>query len=202
MQNEKKGILPSFIRKGFFILRWHYNATLLRLNLRVHGVNFGKNLGGKHCKIQNVGRIHIGDNVELNSYPDGEIYKNCLLTWKKEALIRIGNNCMLNGTVIHSRCEVTIGDFCMFGAGVVILDSNFHPTSNDPVHRRQATSDVVDQPVIIGNNVWVGMHSIILKGVHIGDNSIIAADSVVTKDVPSNQVVGGNPAIFIKNLNG
>lgn len=86
----------------------------------------------------------------------------------------------------------------MFGPGVVILDNDSHNISIDPVVRR--TGKIAESPVVIGNNVWIGMRSIIMKGVRIGDNSIIAAGSVVTKDVPSNQLFGGNPASFLKKL--
>ena len=158
------------------------------------------NLKGNHCKVQTRGRIELADNILLRSYPDGEAYKTCLLTWRSSALIKIGSNCMLNGTVIHSRSKVVIGDNCMFGAGTVILDSDFHSASLNPTIRRRQEG-AVDVPVIIGNNVWVGRNAIILKGVHIGDNSIIAAGSIVTKSVPSNEVWGGNPARFIKRLN-
>ena len=56
-------------------------------------------------------------------------------------------------------------------------------------------------PVIISNNVWIGMNATILKGVTIGENSVVAAGAVVTKSVPANVVVGGNPAIIIKEFN-
>jgi acetyltransferase-like isoleucine patch superfamily enzyme len=164
----------------------------------MHGVRYGKRLRGNHCIIRNKGKIELGDRVFLNSFPDGELYKTGLLAHLNSAVIKIGNNCDLNGTVIHSRNAVIIGDNCMFGPGVVILDNDSHNTSIDPVLRR--TGSIADSPVIIGNNVWVGMHAIIMKGVHIGDNSIIAAGSVVTRDVPSYQLFGGNPAVLIKAL--
>lgn len=181
-------------------LRRTLETRLLRLNLRIRGISYGKNLRGNRCKIQAWGRIELADDVQLWSYPDGEAYKTCLLTWQSTASIRIGSNCMLNGTVIHSRSEVVIGDNCMFGAGTVVLDSDFHSTTINPTIRREQVQ-AVDRPVVIGNNVWIGRNAIILKGVHIGDNSIIAAGSVVTKNIPPNQVFGGNPAHFIRELN-
>jgi acetyltransferase-like isoleucine patch superfamily enzyme len=79
------------------------------------------------------------------------------------------------------------------------MDTDFHNTSMDPAIRRP-TDHAVDRPVVLGNNVWVGRNSIILKGVHIGDNSIVAAGSIIVKDIPSNQIYGGNPAQFIRIL--
>ena len=78
------------------------------------------------------------------------------------------------------------------------MDNNSHAVTTD--HNKRETGRVGESPVIIGNNVWIGMRSIVLKGVTIGNNSIIAAGSIVTKDVPSNCLVGGNPAKFIKSI--
>ena len=172
--------------------------SLLHLQLRLHGVSFGKKLRGNPCIIRNKGKIELGNSVFLNSYPDGELFRTGLNAYFPSSIIKIGDNCSLNGTVIHSRIAVIIGDSCMFGPGVVILDNDSHNTSIDPECRRKGK--ISESPVIIGNNVWVGMRSIIMKGVQIGDNSIIAAGSIVTKSVPSNSLFGGNPATFIKKL--
>jgi acetyltransferase-like isoleucine patch superfamily enzyme len=148
--------------------------------------------------MRNKGKIELGNSVFLNSYPDGELYRTGLMAYFPSSIIRIGDNCSLNGTIIHSRNAVIIGDNCMFGPGVVILDNDSHNTSIDPERRRQGK--ISESPVTIGNNVWVGMRSIIMKGVQIGDNSIIAAGSIVIKSVPPNTLFGGNPAAFIKKL--
>ena len=171
---------------------------LLHIQLRVHGVSYGKKLRGNPCIIRNRGKIELGNSVFLNSYPDGELFRTGLSAFFHSSIIRIGDNCSLNGTMIYSRKAVTIGDNCMFGPGVVILDNDSHNTSTDPELRRRGK--IGESPVIIGNNVWVGMRSIIMKGVHIGNNSIIAAGSIVTKSVPSDSLYGGNPAAFIKKL--
>jgi acetyltransferase-like isoleucine patch superfamily enzyme len=173
------------------------NLLWLHLILRFKSVVYGKKLRGKKVLIKNKGKITLGDNVSLNSYPGGDIYKTGLCTYLDSAEIRIGNSCTLNGTMIHATNKVVIGDNCMF-ASTIILDNNSHNLSTDAIIRR--TGKINDSPVIIGNNVWVGMHSIILKGVHIGDNAIVAAGSIVTHDVPSNVLVGGNPARLIKKL--
>jgi acetyltransferase-like isoleucine patch superfamily enzyme len=183
--------------KSVRLLPAAFNLLLLHLVLRSKSVVYGKNLRGRKAIIKNAGKITLGDNVALNSYPGGDIYKTGLCTYLDSAEIKIGNNCILNGTMIHARNKVIIGDNCMF-ASTVIVDNNSHNLSTDATIRR--TGKIADSPVIIGNNVWVGMHSIILKGVHIGDNAIVAAGSIVTHDVPSNVLVGGNPANIIKQL--
>lgn len=88
------------------------------------------------------------------------------------------------------------------GSGSVIMDSNFHSTN--PIirgNREEKVNDIRTCPVFIGDNVFIGAHSIILKGIEIGNNSIIAAGSVVTKSIPANEIWGGNPAKFIKKIN-
>ena len=182
----------------FKIVPRAFQLFLLHIQLRMHGVLYGKNLRGRPCIIKNKGRIELGNDVTLNSYPDGELFKTGLLTHYQTSLIKIGDNALLNGAVIHSNNSVVIGNDCLFGPGVVILDNDSHNTSIDPRLRRHGKT--ADSPVMIGNNVWIGMHSIIMKGVHLGDNSIVAAGSLVTKDIPSNQLFGGNPASFIKWL--
>jgi acetyltransferase-like isoleucine patch superfamily enzyme len=173
------------------------NTFLLNIQLRLHGVTFGKTLWGNPCLIRNVGKITLGNHVYLNSYPNGEPYRTGLLT-SLQASIKIGDYCALNGTMLYAMNSIVIGDNCLFGPGVIILDNDSHNTSINPEKRRNGK--INSKPVFIGNNVWVGMRSIITKGVTIGDNAIIAAGSIVTKNVSANALFGGNPAEFIKTL--
>ncbi|MEO8199502.1 MAG: DapH/DapD/GlmU-related protein [Gemmatimonadota bacterium] len=88
----------------------------------------------------------------------------------------------------------------MIAGNVSIFDNTSHPVS--PA-RRLAHQPITEQdvaPVIIGTNCWIGLNSIILRGVTIGDNSIVAAGSVVTKSVPPNSIVAGNPARLVKSI--
>jgi len=89
---------------------------------------------------------------------------------------------------------ITIGDSCMMASSVYITDSDWHGIY-DRLDYIGATS-----PVTIGNNVWLGDSSIVCKGVAIGDNSIIGAGSVVTRDIPAYTIAAGNPAKVIKKL--
>lgn len=93
-------------------------------------------------------------------------------------------------------CEIHIGDNCMLAPGVQIYTAT-HPL--DPVERNSGKEYA--KPVTIGDNVWIGGHAIINPGVTIGDNVVVASGAVVTKDVPNNVVVGGNPARIIKEIN-
>lgn len=124
--------------------------------------------------------------------------------------ITIGNNTRVGyNSVVRSVNSITIGDFTAISDYVVISDNNNHPI--DPVFRRKMKLDPQDgdmrkwrhaanAPIVIGENVWVGEFARIQKGVTIGDNSIIAANAVVTKNVPANCIVGGNPARILKYI--
>ncbi|MDO5292442.1 MAG: sugar O-acetyltransferase [bacterium] len=110
--------------------------------------------------------------------------------------IYVGKNFLINYNVtILDIAKVTIGDYVMIGPNTLITTVG-HPMS--PMGRRRHLG--VAKPVEIGNDVWIGGNSTILPGVHIGNNVIIAAGAVVTKDVPDNCVVGGVPAKVIKKL--
>ena len=90
----------------------------------------------------------------------------------------------------------------LIGAGCKIYDTDFHP--KEPVFRYGEDADIsktTTKPILIEDGVFIGGHSIILKGTHIGKNSIIGAGSVVTGEIPPNQIWAGNPARFIRKIN-
>ncbi|MBM7650247.1 maltose O-acetyltransferase [Bacillus ectoiniformans] len=110
--------------------------------------------------------------------------------------IHVGENFYANfDCVILDVCEVRIGDNCLLAPGVHIYTAA-HPI--DPIKRKSGVE--FGKPVTIGNNVWIGGRAVINPGIEIGDNAIIASGAVVTKDVPKNTVVGGNPAKILKNV--
>lgn len=107
--------------------------------------------------------------------------------------------------------RIEIGSHCLVSWNVGIADSDFHPI--EPARRlvdaealapfyknRPPRPKLETRPVRIADNVWIGMNAIILKGVSIGENSVVAAGSVVSKSVPANVVVAGNPAVIVKEL--
>lgn len=87
-----------------------------------------------------------------------------------------------------------IGDDVMIGPNVSLITSG-HPV--EPSRRHDA---VVARPIVIGNNVWIGAGATIISGVTIGENSVVGAGAVVTRDVPPNTLVGGNPARIIRSI--
>ncbi|MDO3409314.1 sugar O-acetyltransferase [Saccharibacillus sp. CPCC 101409] len=110
--------------------------------------------------------------------------------------IHVGENFFANfDCTILDVCEVRIGDNCMLAPGVSIYTAT-HPI--DPYER--IAGPELGKPVTIGNNVWIGGRAVINPGVKIGDNAVIASGAVVTKDVPANTIVGGNPARAIRTI--
>jgi maltose O-acetyltransferase len=124
-----------------------------------------------------------GDNIRIKSGGDFPPF------------IKIGNNSEL-GTrcVIQSGAE--IGNDVIMGPDVKIYTKNHNFGSLEHPIRTQGESNI--QPVIIGNDVWIGANVIILPGRKIGNHTILAAGAVITKDVPDHAIVGGNPAKVIK----
>jgi acetyltransferase-like isoleucine patch superfamily enzyme len=109
--------------------------------------------------------------------------------------ITIGKNVFFNtGCSFQDRGGITIGNGTMIGMNVTIATLN-HGLSLD------TRNTTYPSPVVIGENVWIGSNATILPSVNIGNNSVVAAGAVVTKDVPENTVVAGVPAKVVKTIN-
>ena len=110
--------------------------------------------------------------------------------------IEIGENFYANsGCIILDVAKVKIGDNVQFGPNVAII------TAGHPVHHEiRNTGYEYGISITVGNNVWIGANAVVLPGVHIGDNTVIGAGSVVTKDIPSGVVAAGNPCKPIKDI--
>lgn len=115
-------------------------------------------------------------------------------------VLQIGEKVGISNSVFYCADAITIEDNVLIGAGCLITDSDSH--SIDYYNRCIVPHDsnIKKAPVIIKEGAFVGANSIILKGVHIGKRSVIGAGSVVTKDVPEDEIWGGNPAVFIKRI--
>lgn len=154
--------------------------------------------------IKKGAKLIIGNNVTLNSsnykYHLNMYNRVKLLADNDKAIIRIGNNTRIHGSCLHAYKKIEIGENCLIAANCQIFDNNGHELSLDNVSNRinSSANTSKSKQVIIKDNVWIGANSIILPGTTIEEGSIIAAGSVITKNVPSYCLVGGNPASIIK----
>jgi len=147
--------------------------------------------------------VVLGNHVSL--------YSGCSFSLGPEGFVQVGDFTLLNGALLMAEERIEIGAHCLVSWNVGIADSDFHPI--EPAQRRLDSlalapfykdrpprPKIGTAPVIIRDNVWIGMGAVILKGVTIGENSVVAAGAIVTRDVPPNTVVAGNPAKVVKEL--
>jgi acetyltransferase-like isoleucine patch superfamily enzyme len=139
------------------------------------------------------------------------VYAGCSFAIQKDGHCTVGDFTLLNGAIVMAEELVEIGSHCLISWGVGIADSDFHPL--EPAQRlidsqalapffkdRPLRPKLKTAPVKIGDNVWIGMNAVILKGVTIGENSVVAAGAVVTKSIPANTIAAGNPAVTVKKF--
>lgn len=147
---------------------------------------------------KNAQCVVIGRNVIFNNYNDAGWNSRCSIWVRGGATLVIGDNSGFNGALIYAADSVTIGKNVKVGGGSRIFDTDFHPL--DYAARRSTIEGTKTAPVFIEDDVFIGTSCIIGKGVHIGARSIVAAGSVVVKDIPADEIWGGNPAHFIRKI--
>lgn len=171
------------IKYLFSVLRGELKGKKLGIK---NGFNKRFSVFGKLRVIRENGRAELGRYVKL--YPDVKIS----LCGEKDmpAVLKIGNNVAIGDrTEIHVGDCIEIGDNTLISWDCCIMDRDYHKFDGDVEIKR---------PVKIGNKVWIGCNCLIMKGVTIGNGAVIAAGSVVTRDVPDGALVGGNPARIIR----
>jgi len=168
-------------------------------------VRLGKNVilfGFPIIKAETDSNIIIGNNVVLCSKSENTalgVSKPVILrAMKPEAVISIDERSGISGATICAMEHISIGKECLLGSDVMIFDNDFH--SLNPAGRRFSQKDINVKPVVIENNVFIGARAIVMKGVKIGENSVIGAGSVVVSNIPSNVIAAGNPCKIIKSL--
>lgn len=152
--------------------------------------------------IQKGAHVVIGRNFICSSgirYPiDNKVCSK--ISVKAGASLKIGDNVGMSNTCIQCHQSIEIGQGVKLGAGVMIFDTDFHSLDwRDRADHTDIEKRII-KPVLIENFVFIGANSIILKGVSIGEKSIIGAGSVVSHDVPAEEIWAGNPARFIKKI--
>jgi len=172
-------------------------------------VEFGE---GFYCETAQVFRFMRNKApLALRFGNHASVYAGCSLALVVNGSAIVGDFTLLNGALVMADERIEIGSHCLISWNVGIADSDFHPL--EPAQRlidaqavapfykdRPPRPKLETRPVKIADNVWIGMNAIILKGVTIGENSVVAAGAVVVKSVPPNTVVAGNPAVTVKTF--
>ncbi|MDN3664920.1 MULTISPECIES: acyltransferase [Algibacter] len=173
------------------------------IKLSLFKVKTGKNLkinGGLFLKGR--GLLEVGDDVTINSNYffnpiGGQTFTSIVVG--KNAKLSIGDRVGISNTAIYCAQEIVIKNNVLIGGDCKIYDTDFHSVK---IEDRLAIPEqnIQTKPVFIASGVFIGTGSIILKGVKIGENSVVAAGSVVSKSIPANEIWGGNPIKFIKRI--
>lgn len=202
------------IQKIFFYIYKVFEQLSLKISILSCGfwtrkkfyfnnISYGSltSIGIPILKISLEAKVVCGDNLYIRScgkYTDTAENRRCKFIVGKDAFLRIGSNVGITASTIVCKKSVVIGDNVLIGGGCFIFDTNFHPIRSKERINPLTSNNGEKKTVIIGDNVFLGSSCIICKGVTIGENAVIAAGSVVVKDIPANEVWGGNPARFIK----
>jgi acetyltransferase-like isoleucine patch superfamily enzyme len=174
---------------------------------RLHPGTFGPGLRVYGWPIVDVvpgSTLRIGCCASLISDPffseGANFHPVCLRTLHEGAEILIGDDVGMNGVTIAAVESVRIGNGVLMGANATVVDTDFHPLAPKDRHRGDMLPPTA--PTTIGDNVFLGYNSLVLKGVTIGRDAVVSACSVVVRDVPAGAIVAGNPARFAGWLEG
>lgn len=161
----------------------------------------GKPLFHQPVQLVGIGLVKFESNVHIGVFPSPHFFSSYAYIEARNlsAQISIGANTYINNNfcAIAEHTSITIGRDCLIGVCVEISDSNFHGVKT--ADRGRSLPEWAS-PVHIGNNVFIGSHAKITKGITIGDGAIVANGALVVCDVPANSVVGGVPAKVIRTI--
>ena len=153
-------------------------------------------------RLYGEGHFKFGRDLKFNCSLESNfigLFKTCTVAVVKDARLEIGDYSGFSGVSIYCANEIKIGSHVNCGGNVCIWDTDFHPL--DPELRRiHMIAEINTDPIIIEDDVFIGAGSIILKGVKIGARSVIGAGSVVSKNIPPDEIWAGNPVKFIRKI--
>jgi acetyltransferase-like isoleucine patch superfamily enzyme len=141
-----------------------------------------------------LGQIQIGHHATFRSIKMSNPLLQagpCALAAGKNAHIQIGDHCGFSGATLIAQQRIELGDRVLCGANVLICDGDHHPLD---ATLRAAGEPGATAPVLIGDDVWLGMNVVVLKGVTIGAGAVIAANALVSSDIPAGAIAAGVPA--------
>lgn len=177
----------------------------IRCAFAYHGISWGKGwriLGMPIIQRHQSSNIVLGDGLSLRSWPRTNPlvphHPVVFATRRAGAVIRVGEDCGFSGTTFVADERIELGNRVQVGSNVSVVDTDFHPLTPEGRARDFNAGDAA--PIVIEDKVFVGMDSLILKGVTIGEGSVVGAGSVVSRDVPPRTVVAGNPAKVVQDI--
>lgn len=195
-----KKLKLKLLDRGLFNLYAKYYCLRYKVQFEPSKVTFNGHAKLHFCPSS---KVIIGDEFVCNSGVDWSMDNtSCskISVWEN-AILKFGFRSGISNTTIHCSQSIIIGDYVNIGAGCLIFDTNYHSSRwKDREDRIKDIKNGKRAPIMIGNHVFVGAQSVIMKGVTIGDKSMIAAGSVVMSDIPSGEIWGGNPARFIAKI--
>lgn len=178
--------LPIFCSPNSQLTKHRTGKLIIRKRLKI-GSNYSRLCTGKST-------VHIRKDAELHIDGDVGLGFGVNLIVNDFAKISIGDNTYFAGDCkIYASEEIRVGSDCAIAWGLTLIDTDFHSVKIDNKERKNSA------PIKIGNHVWIGANCSILKGVTIGEHSVIAAGSIITSDIPPGSVAAGNPAKVIKS---
>ena len=201
-------VMMKMLRKELYFFKRVRNRLSVYYNLlrlRLYGVKYGQHCimhGHFYIHLFPTAKVKIGDNLYYSSgwginalcaNRQGAIYAT------EDATITIGDNVGMSSTVLWCHKSITIGNHVKIGGNSILIDTDSH-NIDYKIRRGQWTDWGVSKPIVIEDDVFIGVNCIILKGVTIGARSIVAAGSVVTKSFPADCIIGGNPAKIIRRI--
>lgn len=179
------------------------DTMLMKTTFALHNVSCGNNVVFNGTfKIVGKGKLVLSDECVINSgkraNPIGGDTRT-LFSISSNATIIIGKKCGISNAAFVSNSGITLENNVFIGGGVKLYDTDFHSVLYEE-RIQKPDPGVKSKPILIKEGAFVGAHSIILKGVTIGKHSVVGAGSVVTRNIPDNEVWAGNPVKFIRRL--
>lgn len=184
---------------------------ILRFPLRLYNfielkrkhIEYGNNLNIKgKIYFHGHGKVRIGNDVTIKSSHKSNATAGGYASHFSigaDGVLVIGSHVGISNVALTAEEKVVIGDNVLIGSNCMITDTDFHAINTENRILDDGTG-VKKSPVFIKNNAFIGARCIILKGVTIGENCIVGAGSVVTRNIPDNEIWAGNPAVFIKQV--
>ena len=194
----------SFLRDKMTTLRHKWDNRIFRLRFANQPELKKCTVWGPPCiTVGKDSHVEIGNRVLLNSdqrmNPHGVGFP-VRIAVAEGAKLRIGSETRIHSSAIRCENEVVIGDRCLIAAGCQLMDASGHNVCEEDVTRRIHERNFEKETVRIEDDVWLGLNVIVLPGVTIGAGSVVAAGSVVSRDVPARCVVAGVPAKVVREF--